>query len=104
MTLTAKEKQLAAKELAALDEYFTHPNKWCKRYYQRHNRYCLVGAIRKLNLHDSCEHTLRDLVNLEGFLTVTQFNDAAKTTFKDIKGLIKKARKKVQAAPGKKGK
>jgi hypothetical protein len=102
----------ARKLLRTADEILSHPNKWCKGSGRTEGgRVCLFGALAeaaaKLNLDDDMKMLDAAHAMLLNFIPeatdedaeygisygISEFNDAPKTTFKDVKKLIKRTLK-----------
>ena len=93
MSKKIKTHSKVAQELAALDKFLSHPNKWCKGTLTNGNgRYCLLGALDAIGTDSATTLALINVKPIE-YDSIQAFNDSPKTSFKDIKALIKKARK-----------
>ena len=96
--------------LSKVDKLLSHPNTWCKGTEDNgRGRHCLVGAVRKVvqeNTPDYLDDNIEDVLDIISQQipdnndyfggNVVEFNDAPKTSFKDIKALIRRARKAVK--------
>ena len=83
--------------LRKADKRLSSPNAWCKGDFLARNRCCLVGALQYAATGNASIQTLKTrnaeslLRELTGMASAIHFNDDNKTTFKDVKALVKKA-------------
>lgn len=94
-----------------LSEFFDKPEKWCKGFYARAEddskvyagsinacKWCLYGGVIVCGLdRGPIFDALQEIAVNRGYDNFVEFNDDPKTTFEDVKQLIKKAEEKVYA-------